>query len=108
VRSLNFAVFGEATYRFTDELSLTGGLRYTHDDLEFRHFRAPAQVHLRRVARRRGPCGGRRDSRCDGRRARDSRCEPRQAVRAQPVRAQAHAQPPPRPAGASLSRRGRG
>jgi iron complex outermembrane receptor protein len=42
VRSLNFAMFGEATYRFTDELSLTGGLRYTHDDLEFRHFRAPA------------------------------------------------------------------
>jgi iron complex outermembrane receptor protein len=41
VRSQNFAVFSQATYRFTDQLSLTGGLRYTWDDLEFTHVRAP-------------------------------------------------------------------
>ena len=41
VTSKNFAVFGQATYRFTDQLSLTGGLRYTWDDLEFVHTRAP-------------------------------------------------------------------
>jgi iron complex outermembrane recepter protein len=42
VTSKNFAVFGQATYRFTEQLSLTGGLRYTWDDLEFTHTRAPA------------------------------------------------------------------
>ena len=41
VTSKNFAVFGQATYRFTEQLSLTGGLRYTWDDLEFTHTRAP-------------------------------------------------------------------
>ncbi len=34
-------MFGQATYRFTDQFSLTGGLRYTYDDLEFTHTRAP-------------------------------------------------------------------
>ena len=42
VTSKNFAVFTQATYRFTEQLSLTGGLRYTWDDLEFTHTRAPA------------------------------------------------------------------
>lgn len=42
VRSQNFAVFSQATYRFTEQLSLTGGLRYTWDDLSFTHNRAPA------------------------------------------------------------------
>jgi iron complex outermembrane receptor protein len=37
----NYAVFGQATYRFTDQLSLTGGLRYTWDNIEFTHTRAP-------------------------------------------------------------------
>ena len=41
VRSQNFAVFSQATYRFTEQLSLTGGLRYTWDDLSFTHNRAP-------------------------------------------------------------------
>ena len=41
VTSTNFAVFGQATYRFTEQLSFTGGLRYTWDDLEFTHTRAP-------------------------------------------------------------------
>ncbi len=41
VTSRNLAVFGQATYRFTDTLALTGGLRYTLDDLEFTHTRAP-------------------------------------------------------------------
>ena len=41
VSSKNLALFGQATYRFTDQLSLTGGLRYTWDDLEFTHTRAP-------------------------------------------------------------------
>lgn len=39
--SENFALFGQATWRFTDQLALTGGLRYTWDDLEFTHTRAP-------------------------------------------------------------------
>ncbi|ODS59754.1 MAG: TonB-dependent receptor [Erythrobacter sp. SCN 68-10] len=42
VTSTNYAVFGQATYRLTEQLSLTGGLRYTWDDLEFTHTRAPA------------------------------------------------------------------
>ncbi|PLK22952.1 TonB-dependent receptor [Porphyrobacter sp. TH134] len=41
VTSQNFAVFSQATYRLTEQLSLTGGLRYTWDDLEFTHTRAP-------------------------------------------------------------------
>jgi iron complex outermembrane receptor protein len=41
VTSKNFAVFAQATYRFTEQLSLTGGLRYTWDDLEYTHTRAP-------------------------------------------------------------------
>ncbi len=42
VRSVNYALFGQATYQFTEQLSFTGGLRYTWDDLEFTHTRAPA------------------------------------------------------------------
>ncbi|MBA4008662.1 MAG: TonB-dependent receptor [Erythrobacter sp.] len=42
VRSVNYALFGQATYQLTDQLALTGGLRYTWDDLEFMHTRAPA------------------------------------------------------------------
>ena len=42
VRSVNYAIFTQATYRITEQLSLTGGLRYTWDDLEFTHTRAPA------------------------------------------------------------------
>jgi iron complex outermembrane receptor protein len=43
VRSQNYALFGQATYQITEQLSLTGGLRYTWDDLNFTHTRAPAQ-----------------------------------------------------------------
>jgi len=43
VRSQNYALFGQATYQITEQLSLTGGLRYTWDDLAFTHTRAPAQ-----------------------------------------------------------------
>ncbi|HEY6965452.1 MAG TPA: TonB-dependent receptor, partial [Erythrobacter sp.] len=43
VRSNNYALFGQATYQITEQLSLTGGLRYTWDDLEFTHTRAPAR-----------------------------------------------------------------
>jgi iron complex outermembrane receptor protein len=43
VRSVNYALFGQATYQITEQLALTGGLRYTWDDLEFTHVRAPAQ-----------------------------------------------------------------
>ncbi|MBB3860396.1 iron complex outermembrane receptor protein [Novosphingobium hassiacum] len=42
VESRNYAVFGQATYRFSDMISLTGGLRYTWDKLNFTHTRAPA------------------------------------------------------------------
>ncbi|WP_336985708.1 TonB-dependent receptor [Altererythrobacter aquiaggeris] len=41
VDSNNFALFGQATYRFSEMFSLTGGLRYTWDDLDFVHIRAP-------------------------------------------------------------------
>ncbi|WP_057884649.1 TonB-dependent receptor [Tsuneonella troitsensis] len=41
VSSSNFAVFGQGTFRFSDLLALTGGLRYTWDDLSFIHIRAP-------------------------------------------------------------------
>jgi iron complex outermembrane recepter protein len=38
----NYAVFGQATYDFTDWIGLTVGLRYTHDSIDFAHRRAPA------------------------------------------------------------------
>jgi iron complex outermembrane receptor protein len=41
VTSKNLALFGQATYRFSDQFAITGGLRYTWDDLEFTHTRAP-------------------------------------------------------------------
>jgi iron complex outermembrane receptor protein len=41
VNSRNYAIFGQATYRFNDMFALTGGLRYTWDDLDFVHIRAP-------------------------------------------------------------------
>jgi iron complex outermembrane receptor protein len=37
-RSRNYAAFGQATYKFTDALSLTGGLRYTHEKREYNRF----------------------------------------------------------------------
>ncbi len=42
VESRNYAIFGQATYRLSDMFALTGGLRYTWDDLSFVHTRAPA------------------------------------------------------------------
>lgn len=41
VTSKNFALFGQGTYRFSEQFAITGGLRYTWDDLEFTHTRAP-------------------------------------------------------------------
>ena len=41
VNSTNIALFGQATLRITDQLSLTGGLRWTQDELSFTHIRAP-------------------------------------------------------------------
>ena len=41
VNSSNFALFGQATYNITDSIGLTGGLRYTWDDLSYSHIRAP-------------------------------------------------------------------
>ena len=41
VTSRNLALFGQATYRFSEQFAITGGLRYTWDDLEFTHVRAP-------------------------------------------------------------------
>ncbi len=37
----NYAFFGQATFNATDRLRLIGGVRWTHDDVEFTHFRAP-------------------------------------------------------------------
>lgn len=41
VNSTNYALFGQATYRFTDQFSVTGGLRWTRDELDYVHTRAP-------------------------------------------------------------------
>jgi iron complex outermembrane recepter protein len=41
VNSTNYAVFGQATYQFTEQLSLTAGVRYTRDELDYTHTRAP-------------------------------------------------------------------
>lgn len=41
VNSTNYALFGQATYRFSDVFSLTAGLRWTKDELDFTHVRAP-------------------------------------------------------------------
>lgn len=41
VGSTNFALFGQATYRLSDLIAITGGLRYTWDDLTYVHTRAP-------------------------------------------------------------------
>lgn len=38
----NYALFGQATYNFSEAVALTGGLRWTHDSLSFVHQRAPA------------------------------------------------------------------
>lgn len=42
VTARNFAVFGQATYRLMERLSLTAGLRHTWDELKYTHNRAPA------------------------------------------------------------------
>ena len=34
----SYAAFGQATYRFTDRLSLTAGLRYTHEERTYNRF----------------------------------------------------------------------
>lgn len=41
VGSTNYALFGQATYRLSDLIALTGGLRYTWDELSYNHIRAP-------------------------------------------------------------------
>ena len=41
VDSRNFALFGQATYRLSEMFALTGGLRYTWDELDYVHTRAP-------------------------------------------------------------------
>ncbi|QPC98230.1 TonB-dependent receptor [Qipengyuania soli] len=41
VNSSNYALFGQATWNITEQLGLTGGLRYTWDDLSYTHIRAP-------------------------------------------------------------------
>jgi iron complex outermembrane recepter protein len=44
----NFALFGQFTFDITERLSVTGGLRWTKDELDFTHFRGPG---LNRVTR---------------------------------------------------------
>ncbi|WP_420801954.1 TonB-dependent receptor [Sphingomonas cavernae] len=41
VNSTNYALFGQATYRLNDMFAVTGGLRYTWDELSYTHIRAP-------------------------------------------------------------------
>ena len=40
----SYAVFGEGTYRFTNTLRMVTGLRYTKDELDFRHARTSTQT----------------------------------------------------------------
>jgi iron complex outermembrane receptor protein len=42
VNSTSYAVFGQATWQVSDLIALTGGLRYTRDELDYIHTRAPA------------------------------------------------------------------
>jgi iron complex outermembrane recepter protein len=39
----NYAVFGQATYDFTDKLGVTVGLRWTHDGIDYAHRRFPGR-----------------------------------------------------------------
>ncbi len=39
----NYAVFGQATYDFSDMIGLTVGLRWTHDAIDYAHRRAPGR-----------------------------------------------------------------
>ncbi|MBA4747354.1 MAG: TonB-dependent receptor [Sphingopyxis sp.] len=41
VEARNFALFGQLTYDITERLSVTAGLRWTNDELDFVHTRAP-------------------------------------------------------------------
>lgn len=41
VDSTNYALFTQATYRLSNQFSLTAGLRWTKDELSFTHTRAP-------------------------------------------------------------------
>ena len=41
VDSTNYALFAQGTYRFSDQFSLTAGLRWTKDELSYTHVRAP-------------------------------------------------------------------
>jgi iron complex outermembrane receptor protein len=41
VKVNNYALFGQATYKLTEQLSVIGGLRYTWDEVSFTHTRAP-------------------------------------------------------------------
>lgn len=38
----SYAAFGQATYKFTDRLSMTGGLRYTHEERSYDRFTTTA------------------------------------------------------------------
>jgi iron complex outermembrane recepter protein len=42
----NMAVFGQASYDLTDKFSVTGGLRYTNDELSYYHVRIPSAIGL--------------------------------------------------------------
>lgn len=37
----NYAFFGQATFNATDDFRLIGGVRWTHDEVDFTHLRAP-------------------------------------------------------------------
>lgn len=41
VDATNYAFFGNATWNLTDDFRVIGGIRFTHDDLDFVHTRAP-------------------------------------------------------------------
>ena len=41
VKVRNYALFGQATYKITEQVALIGGLRFTRDELDYTHTRAP-------------------------------------------------------------------
>ncbi len=41
VNQTNYALFGNATWNITDRFRMIGGMRWTHDDVDFTHERAP-------------------------------------------------------------------
>lgn len=47
LETTSYALFGEATYRFSDQWAVTGGLRYTYEEIEISNEFSPLPTSLR-------------------------------------------------------------